>query len=147
MNSNRKNKMLNNFKSTNQMKIDNKIIQQEMKFKYLRINMSSYRGIEDEVRSQATKVIRTAVCVNNVAQRKKYMGIEAKSLFLHLLFLYASLPVLSFNEPPVYCHSSVFVAFPLNAFQLESNFTLFSPHDLLPFCSYDPLFYSFSPFH
>lgn len=56
--------------------IDNKIIQQGIKFMCVGIEMSDYGNIEAEVRSQATKATRTAACLNNVVWRSKHIGIE-----------------------------------------------------------------------
>ena len=47
------------------LEIDGKSVQQEMKFKYLGIEISGYSDIETKVRGQAMKAARTAACLNN----------------------------------------------------------------------------------
>ena len=61
------------------LEIDGKSVQQEMKFKYLGIEISGYGDIETEVRGQAMKAARTAACLNNTIWSNKHMGIETKS--------------------------------------------------------------------
>ncbi|XP_030766597.1 uncharacterized protein LOC115890494, partial [Sitophilus oryzae] len=59
--------------------VDNTIIQQEMKFKYLGIELSGYGDIEIEVRQQTTKAMRVAGCLNDTIWKNKYVGVEIKS--------------------------------------------------------------------
>ncbi|KAK9887098.1 hypothetical protein WA026_020042 [Henosepilachna vigintioctopunctata] len=61
------------------LEVDGKSIQQEMKFKYLGIEISSYGDVEAEVREQATKAARIAGCLNDTIWRNKHIGIEAKA--------------------------------------------------------------------
>ena len=61
------------------LEINGKSVQQEMKFKYLGIEISGYRDIETEVRRQAMKAARKAACLNNTIWSNKHMGIETKS--------------------------------------------------------------------
>lgn len=57
--------------------VDDKIIQQEMKFKYLGIKISGFGDVETEVRQQTTK--STRVTVNDTIWKNKYIEIETKS--------------------------------------------------------------------
>ena len=61
------------------LEIDGKSVQQEIKFKYLGIEISGYGNIKTEVRGQAMKAARTAACLNNTIWSNKHMGIETKS--------------------------------------------------------------------
>lgn len=44
------------------LEIDKKIVQYEIKFKYLGIEISGYENVETDVRGQAMKATRTAAC-------------------------------------------------------------------------------------
>ena len=44
--------------------VDDKIIHQEEKFKYLGMDISGYRDVETEVRNQAARAIRAAAHLN-----------------------------------------------------------------------------------
>lgn len=45
--------------------VDDKIIQQEIKFKYLEVEISGHGDTETEVRNQSTKATRRAAYLNN----------------------------------------------------------------------------------
>ena len=55
------------------------IIQQEMRFKYLGIELSSYGDVEAEVRKQTTRATKIAGCLNAIIWRDMNIGIKAKS--------------------------------------------------------------------
>ncbi|XP_045463812.1 uncharacterized protein LOC123673370 [Harmonia axyridis] len=59
--------------------VDDKIIQQEMKFKYLGIELSGYGDIELEVRQQTNKALRVAGCLNDTIWKNKYLHTETKA--------------------------------------------------------------------
>lgn len=59
--------------------IDDEIIQQEMKFTYLGIEISSSGDVAAEVRRQTIKASRIAGCLNDTIWRNKHIGIEVKS--------------------------------------------------------------------
>ena len=59
--------------------VDGKIIHQEMKFKYLGVEISGYGDVETEVREQTNKAARIAACLNNTIWRNKHMRIETKA--------------------------------------------------------------------
>ena len=51
------------------LKINGEVIKQEMKFKYLGINITSYGNVEEEVREQVSKVSILAGCLNDLIWR------------------------------------------------------------------------------
>ena len=59
--------------------VDGKIIHQEMKFKYLGVEISEYGDVEIEVCEQTNKAARIAACVGNIIWRNKHMRIETKA--------------------------------------------------------------------
>lgn len=59
--------------------VDDKIIQQEMKFKYLGIELSGYGDIELEVRQQTNKALKVAGCLNDTIWKNKYLHTETKA--------------------------------------------------------------------
>lgn len=61
------------------LEIHNNIVQQEMKFRYLGIEISGYGDVETEVRGQAMKASRTAACLNDIIWSNKHLGMQAKS--------------------------------------------------------------------
>lgn len=61
------------------LEVDGEVIQQEMKFKYLGVELSGFGDVEAEVREQTTKATRIAGCLNNTIWCNKNIGIEAKT--------------------------------------------------------------------
>lgn len=61
------------------LEVDGQVIQQEMKFKYLGIDTTSYGDIEDEVRQQVAKANKVAGCLNDVIWRNKHLRRETKA--------------------------------------------------------------------
>lgn len=61
------------------LEADNVVIQEEMKFRYLGIEISGYGYVEAEVRKQAFKETRTYACLNSTIWRNKHMGTEVRS--------------------------------------------------------------------
>ena len=61
------------------LKVNESIIQQEMGFKYLEIELSGYGDDKAEVREQTTRATKIAGCLNATIWRNKNIGIEAKS--------------------------------------------------------------------
>lgn len=61
------------------LEVDGQVIQQELKFKYLGIDITSYGNIEDEVRQQVTKANKVAGCLNDVIWRNKYLRQDTKA--------------------------------------------------------------------
>ena len=61
------------------LEVNGSIIQQEMRFKYLGIELSGYGDVEAEVREQTTRATKIAGCLNATIWRNKNIGIEAKS--------------------------------------------------------------------
>ena len=59
--------------------VDDKIIHQEGKVKYLGIDISGYRNIETEVRNQAVRVMRAAMHLNDAIWWSKLIRTEAKA--------------------------------------------------------------------
>lgn len=59
--------------------VDKEILQQEMKFKYLGIEVSGFDDVEAEVREQTMKAARMAECLNDTIWKNKYIGTEVKS--------------------------------------------------------------------
>lgn len=59
--------------------VDDQIIQQEMKFKYLGIELSGFGDVESEVRQQTNKALRVAGCLNDTIWKNKYLQTETKS--------------------------------------------------------------------
>ena len=61
------------------LEVNGSIIQQEMRFKYLEIELSGYGDVEAEVREQKTRATKIIDCLNATIWRNKNIGIEAKS--------------------------------------------------------------------
>ena len=61
------------------LEIDGVIVQQEMKFKYLGIEISSFGDVEAEVREQTIRAANVAGSLNNLIWSNKNIRIEAKS--------------------------------------------------------------------
>lgn len=59
--------------------VDDKIIQQVMKFNYLGIELSGYGDIELEVRQQTNKALRVAGCLNDTIWKNKYLNSGTKA--------------------------------------------------------------------
>ncbi|XP_060524527.1 uncharacterized protein LOC132700944 [Cylas formicarius] len=55
------------------LEVDGQVIQQEMKFKYLGIDITSYVNVVDEVRQQVAKANKVAGCLNDVIWRNKHL--------------------------------------------------------------------------
>ena len=60
------------------LEVNGSIIQQEMRFKYLGIELSGYDDVEAEVREQTTRATKIAGCLNARIWRNKNIGIEAR---------------------------------------------------------------------
>ncbi|XP_044767088.1 uncharacterized protein LOC123322993 [Coccinella septempunctata] len=60
------------------LEIEGQIIQQEMRFRYLGIELSGYGDVEEEVRQQTTKAARVAGCLNDTIWRNKHMRTDTK---------------------------------------------------------------------
>lgn len=61
------------------LEVDGQVIQQEMKFKYLGIDITSYGNVEDEVRQQVAKANKIAGCLNDVIWRNKHLKKHTKA--------------------------------------------------------------------
>ena len=59
------------------LKVDKKIIQQVMKFKYLEISISGFGDVDAEVREQTQKATRIAECPNTI-WRNRNIGTQNK---------------------------------------------------------------------
>lgn len=61
------------------LEVEGKVIQQEMKFRYLGIEISVCGDVEEEVREQTTRATRVAGCLNDTVWRNKNISIQTKS--------------------------------------------------------------------
>uniref|UniRef100_A0AAR5PIR3 Reverse transcriptase domain-containing protein n=1 Tax=Dendroctonus ponderosae TaxID=77166 RepID=A0AAR5PIR3_DENPD len=61
-----------------QLELDGRVIEQKIKFNYLRVELSGFGDTEAEVRYQATKAIRIAGCLNAIWCNRR-MGTDSKS--------------------------------------------------------------------
>lgn len=61
------------------LEVEGRVIQQEMKFRYLGIEISGYGDVEAEVRELTTKATRIAGCLNDTIWRNKNIKVETKS--------------------------------------------------------------------
>ena len=61
------------------LEVEGNVIQQEMKFKYLGIEISGYGDVEAEVRERTTKATRIAGCLNDTIWRNKNIEVETKA--------------------------------------------------------------------
>lgn len=59
--------------------VDDQIIQQEMTFKYLGIELCGFGDVESEVRQQVNKALRTAGCLNDTIWNNKHLRTETKA--------------------------------------------------------------------
>ena len=58
------------------LEVDEKLIQQVMKFKYLGISISEFGDVKTEVRNQTQKATRIAGCLNDTIWRNRNIGAE-----------------------------------------------------------------------
>lgn len=61
------------------LELDGKIIQQEMTFKYLGIDLTNYGNVEQEVRKRVIKGNQIAGCLNDTIWKNKHLQIETKT--------------------------------------------------------------------
>ena len=61
------------------LEINGEVIKQEMKFKYLGINITSYGNVEEEVREQVSKASKVAGCLNDLIWRNQHLKQETKT--------------------------------------------------------------------
>ena len=61
------------------LEVKGSITQQEMRFKYLEIELPGYGDVDAEVREQTTRATKIAGCLNATIWRNKNIGLEAKS--------------------------------------------------------------------
>lgn len=61
------------------LQIQNSIIEQIFRFRYLRVKMTSLRGLNEEIQLQNTKTLQIAGCLGDIIFRNKYVRKKAKS--------------------------------------------------------------------